>query len=333
MTAKTKKNSESIESGSIDSEQNLGEIKHGFVTTPRMQFHYRTHGDPDGMPMLLVHGSFGSSRWWEPFINLLPLEIYAIAVDLRGSGQSEQTDTGYTIAEQAADLLSFVQVMGLEEIDLVAHSSGGAIAVEFVLNNYALVSTLSLVDSVPLEGVFTPLDTVMLLEQMKTDDELLRRSLSLLMPTIDNQLFGFGDETEDDALFADDNLFVDDNNVGAINTGTINKAFCEAIVTDAATMSPVLFTAMASSLSNWNRFADAFQLTLPSLIIWGDRDEIVSRDATTRTLIALPGANNLEILRGVGHSPMIEAPLTLAEKIIDFITEDYAAFGSVRDSI
>jgi len=112
-------------SGSANPKQGSNGIQCGFVTTSRMKFHYRTHGDPDGMPMLLVHGSFGSSRWWEPFISLLPVEIYAIAVDLRGSGQSEQSDNGYTIAEQAEDLLSFVQVMGLQEIDLVAHSSGG----------------------------------------------------------------------------------------------------------------------------------------------------------------------------------------------------------------
>ena len=51
----------------------------------------------------------------------------------------------------------------------------------------------------------------------------------------------------------------------------------------------------------------------------------------TRSLIAIPGANNLEVIRGVGHSPMIEAPLGLAERLIDFITEDYAEFEEVRE--
>lgn len=291
-------------------------IQSKFVTTSRMRFHYRTHGDPNGMPMLLLHGSFGSSRWWEPFMTLLPTEIYAIAVDLRGVGGSDRADNGYSIAEQEEDLHSFVEELGLSEIDLVGHSSGGAIAIEFALNRPDSISTLSLVDSVPAEGIFTPIDTLMLLEQMKLDNELLRQSLALLMCTVDKELFVITSRDKDWA-----------------SLDYANKNLIDEIIKDAQAMSPTLFTALAEELGTWNRFTDTHRLTLPSLIIWGDLDEIISRDAMTRTLIALPGANNLEVLRGVGHSPMIEAPLTLAEKIIDFITEDYAAFGSVRDSI
>lgn len=277
------------------------QIEQNFIQTDRMRFHYRAHGDADGMPMVLVHGSFGSSSWWEPMIKVLPAEIRAFAPDLRGTGQSDRAIGGYTIPEQAADLHAFIQALNLSQIDLVAHSSGGAIAVELALDHPELISTLTLVDSVPVEGIFTPVDTLMVLEQMKADEDLLRQSLMLLMPTLDH-------EQADHALF-------------------------EKIVSDAQHMSPELFTAVAEALGQWNRFAEASQLVLPSLIVWGELDEIVSRDATTRTLIALPGANNLEVLRGVGHSPMLEAPLTLAEKIIDFITEDYRAYGSVRDSV
>lgn len=55
--------------------------------------------------------------------------------------------------------------------------------------------------------------------------------------------------------------------------------------------------------------------------------------ATTRTLIAIPGANNMEVLHNVGHSPMIEAPLALAfQRLIDFISEDFAGFvGRARE--
>ncbi|MEZ4867144.1 MAG: alpha/beta hydrolase [Caldilineaceae bacterium] len=271
------------------------------LETSRLKFYYREQGQADGLPMLLVHGSFGSSRWWEPFLALLPTEIHAIALDLRGCGQSEKATSGYSIEEQAADLWAFVEAISWDEFDLVGHASGAAIAVEFTLQQRDWVNTLSLIDPAPIEGIFTPLESIMLLEQMKEDTALLRQALASLMPTF------LAAANPHDALFF------------------------EQLVADAQQMAPAAFTAVAESLSHWNRFADAQQLTLPTLLLWGDQDHLVARDAMTRNLVAIPGANNLEVLRGVGHCPMIEAPLALAERIIDFITEDYSEFDAVRN--
>jgi branched-chain amino acid transport system permease protein len=280
----------------------MSTIRTGFIQTPRLLFHYRAHGDEDGLPMLLLHGSYASSRWWAPFFAVLPEEICALAPDLRGCGQSEKSARGYTIEEQAEDLWALVQALAWDEFDLVGHSSGGAMAIEFALHHAERLHTLTLVDSAPMEGVFTPLDAFVLLEQMKTDRELLSRALAALMPT-----FPVGPEDDD------------------------GHAFFQQLVADAQQMAPAAFTGIATALGQWNRFAAAKSLTLPTLLIWGELDQIVDRDATTRTLIAIPGANNLEVLRNVGHSPMIEAPVALAERIIDFITEDFADYDEIRN--
>jgi len=271
------------------------------IETARLRVHYREQGQHDGLPLLLVHGSFGSSRWWEPFLALLPEEIHAIALDLRGCGQSEKPNTGYSIEEQAADLWAFVEAIGWDDFDLVGHASGAAIAIEFTLNHPHRVNTLALVDPAPIEGIFTPLEVIMLLDQLKTDETLLRQALASLMPT----------------------YVVDD---------PAHAPFFAQLVVDAQQMAPAAFTAVAESLNHWNRFSNAKALTLPTLLVWGDQDPIVARDAMTRTLIAIPGANNLEVLRNVGHAPMIEAPLALAERLLEFITEDYAEFEEVRES-
>ncbi len=274
-----------------------------FIQTPRLRFHVRTQGEPDGLPMLLLHGSFASSRWWEPFLRILPSAIRAIAPDLRGCGASDKPDQSYDIPEQAADVHGLVEALALEEFDLVGHSSGGAIAVEYALTHPERVRTLILVDTAPVEGVFTPLETYRLLERMREDRELLAQALRTLMPaapppTMDSEEF---------------------------------QAFFQELVTDAQGMAPAAFTGVARALDRWNRFQEARQLTLPTLLVWGAEDVIVDRDATTRTLIAIPGAGNLEVLRGVGHSPMIESPVVLAERIIEFITEDFDAFQEARE--
>jgi pimeloyl-ACP methyl ester carboxylesterase len=275
------------------------------LTTPRLTFHYRTHGDADGLPMLLLHGSFASSRWWEPFFAILPDEIYAIAPDLRGCGRSRSNgpgEDGYEIPEQAEDIAAFVDGLGLTDFDLVGHSSGGPIAIEYVLTHPGRARSLILLDSAPIEGVFTPLEGYQLLEQMREDRELLRQALASLMPSTPPPTMTAGE-------FHD---------------------FFETLVDDAAGMAPAAFTAVARALDHWNRFEEARRLSLPSLLLWGALDTLVDRDSTTRMLIAIPGAANLEVLAGVGHSPMIESPVALAERIIDFITEDFTGFEEAR---
>jgi branched-chain amino acid transport system permease protein len=271
------------------------------LTTPRLNFHYRQHGAADGLPMLLVHGSYATSRWWEPLMRVLPAEILAIAPDLRGCGGSDHTTTGYAIADQAADLAAFVEALDWQEFELVAHSSGGAIAIEYLLGNPEMARTVTLIDTVPIEGVFTPVETYVLLDQMRYDRNLLAQALQTLMPTLD--LSGSDPTT---------------------------LQFFNQLVDDAQQMEPAAFTALADALNQWNRFGDGKLLRLPTLLIWGDQDMIVDRDAITRTLIAIPGANNLQVLRAVGHSPMIEAPSILADLIIDFITDDFDDFEDVR---
>jgi pimeloyl-ACP methyl ester carboxylesterase len=142
----------------------------------------------------------------------------------------------------------------------------------------------------------------MLLEQMQHDRSLLAEAMALLMPRLAN-----ASADADKALFAQ-------------------------LVEDASEMAPAAFVEVTRGLSQWNRFAEARQLTLPTLLVWGDGDVIVDREATTRTLIAIPGANNLEVLRGVGHSPMLEAPARLAEIYVNFIVQDFEGFDTIRGS-
>ena len=273
------------------------------IQTDRLTFNVRTSGSTDGVPLLLLHGSHATSRWWVPFFDILPDSILAIAPDLRGCGQSTHSADGFGIEDQAEDIGGLVQALALSDFDLVGHGSGGAIAIEYALRYSQRLHSLILVDSVPIEGAFTPLQGLQILSQMREDRTLLRKALSALFPTAPPP------------------------------TMTIQEfdAFTEQLVNDAAEMAPAAFTAMAEALGRWNRQEEAHRLTLPTLLLLGTEDIIIERDAATRSLLAIPGASNLEILRGIGHSPMIESPVVLAERIIEFITEDFESFEEARD--
>ena len=253
-------------------------------------------------PPPLLHGSHATSRWWEPFFAILPDSIYAIAPDLRGCGHSTHSQDGYEIEDQAEDIAELAQSLALSDFDLVGHGSGGAIAIEYALRYSRRLRSLILVDSVPIEGAFTPLQGLQLLTQMRSDRSMLQQALSTLFPSAPPPTMS---EKEFESFF-------------------------ERLVDDAASMAPAAFTAVAEALGRWNRLEEAHRLTLPTLLLLGTEDVIIERDAATRSLLAIPGASNLEILRGVGHSPMVESPVVLAERIIDFITEDFDSFEEAR---
>ncbi|MCB9123441.1 MAG: hypothetical protein H6643_02855 [Caldilineaceae bacterium] len=67
-------------------------------------------GADDGIPLLLLAVT-APGRWWERCCAALPDEIYAVAPDLRGCGQSDKPDGGYTVEEQTADIAALADAL------------------------------------------------------------------------------------------------------------------------------------------------------------------------------------------------------------------------------
>ncbi|MGD0678260.1 MAG: alpha/beta fold hydrolase [Polyangiaceae bacterium] len=56
----------------------------------------------------------------------------------------------------------------------------------------------------------------------------------------------------------------------------------------------------------------------PTLVVWGDDDGVVDRDYGRAYARAISGAE-FKLLRGVGHSPQLEAPEQLADTVRPFV--------------
>jgi len=57
---------------------------------------------------------------------------------------------------------------------------------------------------------------------------------------------------------------------------------------------------------------------LPVMIVWGARDRIIPVDHAARAAEAIPHSR-LEVLPGIGHFPQAEAPVAVADLILDFL--------------
>lgn len=101
----------------------------------------------EGPPIVLVHGWGCSAFTWR---HILPQVVAAgrraIAVDLPGHGLSDKPDAeaAYTTGEMARAVLELLDAEGWDEVVLVGHSMGGAIAREVALAAPSRIAALAL---------------------------------------------------------------------------------------------------------------------------------------------------------------------------------------------
>lgn len=87
--------------------------------------YYEIHGE--GPPVLLVAGLGGVGSYWRPQIEKYARQFQVIVHDHRGTGQSSHSDIDYSVEQMAEDLVGLMDALGLDQVHLVGHSTGGAI--------------------------------------------------------------------------------------------------------------------------------------------------------------------------------------------------------------
>jgi pimeloyl-ACP methyl ester carboxylesterase len=65
------------------------------------------------------------SSAWSPVMEKLPTSYRCVALDARGSGDSDAPATGYSAVDWANDEVAAIEVLGITNYILVGHSMGG----------------------------------------------------------------------------------------------------------------------------------------------------------------------------------------------------------------
>lgn len=108
---------------------------------------YVTRGDPDGEPVVFVHGLGADHEMWGPQLRSYQESgFYLVAPDLRGHGASDSVSS-FAIQDCADDLLTLLDELGLERAAVVGVSMGGTVAQRFAISNPDRVSKMVLVDT------------------------------------------------------------------------------------------------------------------------------------------------------------------------------------------
>ena len=234
-----------------------------------------------GQPIVFSHGWPLSSDAFEDQMLFLADNGYrCIAHDRRGHGRSSQPWTGHTMDQYAADLDELVTKLGLTNVILAGHSTGGGEAARFVAQ-HARGRAAKLV----LIGAVTPL-------MLKTD----ANPGGLPLSAFDGIRAG---------VLADRAQFFRDLTTPFYGANRANAKVSQG-VRDTFVMQGMMGSLKAEydcvkAFSETDFTADLKAITIPTLVLHGDDDQIVPIDDTARLAVKLLQKGKLQTIAGAPH--------------------------------
>ncbi|MEL6682185.1 MAG: alpha/beta fold hydrolase [Pseudomonadota bacterium] len=116
---------------------------------------------PGDVPLLIVHGLFGSARNWGVLAKRLSANRPVIVVDMRNHGQSPWYDS-HSYEDLAADLAGVIE----RPCDVLGHSMGGKAAMVLALQEPQKVKRLIVADIAPVAYTHSQLGPITAMRQV-----------------------------------------------------------------------------------------------------------------------------------------------------------------------
>ena len=241
-----------------------------------LELPYVEQGDPDGVPVVLLHAWLDSRRCFDQLMAVLPERIHAFALDQRGHGDAAKPADGYRLRDFADDIGAFMDAVGLDVAVLTGASSGGYVAQRFAVDHPGRTLGLALLGS--------------------------PRSLRGPRPQFADVLATLQDPV--DAAFARD---LNEGMVGRAVPEVVMATLCEENLKVPARVWRDAFAGLLAA----DPPLDTGRISAPTLIVWGARDSLLPRADQDRMAAEISDAR-LVIYADVGHLPVIEAPERVA---------------------
>jgi 3-oxoadipate enol-lactonase len=253
-----------------------------------------------GEPLLLIQGMSGTHvAWGEPLMADLERTFDVIAYDHRGVGRSSAVADPFTLVDLADDAAGLLDALGLDSVHVMGISMGGMVAQELALRHPGRIRTLTL-GCTYCGGPEGSLAAQSVIERLTAGMTSGDRELAIRT----------GYEVNVSAAFA------------------AQEANYEAFHAMATTLPVPVAVIMLQmqAIAAHDTSARLGELTVPTLVIHGDEDQMLPV-ANGRLIASLiPGAR-LEELPGVGHMFWWEQPARSAELLRDHAVAAGAAPG------
>ncbi len=261
---------------------------------------YRAAGE--GPVIVLVHGITSTSATWAGVLPYLAEHFTVIAPDLLGHGESAKPRGDYSLGAYASGVRDLLIALGHERATFAGHSLGGGVAMQLAYQFPEHCERLVLVDSGGLGRDITALLRI-----------ASAPGAELLLPLLVNdQLLGAGRALG--RLLGRVGLRVH-TDLGEVLRG-------HASLSDGAARSAFLHT-LRTIIDLRGQRVDAtdrlyLARSLPTLIVWGERDPIIPVEHGRRAHELVPGSR-LEVFPNAGHFPHLDDPLRFVRVLTEFM--------------
>lgn len=260
---------------------------------------YRRGGQ--GETVLLLHGLAGSSRTWRAVLPELARTHDVIAPDLLGHGESAKPMGDYSLGAFASGLRDFLATLDVPSATIVGHSFGGGVAMQLAYQHPELCDRLVLVSS---GGLGREVSWLLRLLTLPGAEQLM----PLMFPRL------IADRGEDVGRVLG-RIGLRSPHLAEMWRAYASLAGAENRRAFVRTIRGVIEPG-GQTVSALDRLYLAAHL--PTLIVWGNKDDIIPVKHAAAAHEAIPGSR-LALLVGVGHFPHIEAPDRFLSVLIDFL--------------
>lgn len=243
-------------------------------------------------PLLLIHGSGASGGSWSPMVPALAGHHHVIRVDLPGCGQSPPA-ASYDVADQAGRVAALLDDLGLRQVATAGHSSGGYVATALAEQRPDLVGSLALISTGPSLDALLPQPLILRV--------LLGPPLGPLLWSMRSDAWIRGGIRATTVRPVD----IPDDLVAGVR-GITYRAFRTVARR---------YTAYITERSVPERLG-ALEFPVPVLVLFGAADPRWD-PSSARQYGTVPTAR-VELLPGVGHIPLLEAPEKASKLLLAF---------------
>ena len=121
-------------------------VRDEYIIAGDLTFHYVQWGT-QGSPIIFIHGLTANAFCFQAFADELADNHRVFAYDLRGRGDSDKPESGYSIPFHANDLAELLDELKLDRPIVAGHSLGALIGLYFAVHYPEKLSKLILIDA------------------------------------------------------------------------------------------------------------------------------------------------------------------------------------------